>query len=154
MNRRQWIGSAVAAGVLIAGAGAAYEFQPDSDRAILAAIGPVMLEGSLPPDAMQAFLDGFDIAVAGLTPSVQHDVEQLMTLLRLPPTRLLLAGVIKPWHLASRDEIAAFLTRWRYSGMATLRSAYDALHQLSCAAWYGNDRAWPQTGYPGPPKLR
>lgn len=155
MNRRQWIGSGVAATLLVA-AGALYESPlKDSDRDILAAIGPVMLAGSLPPgdDALRAFFEGFDTAVAGLTPSVQAEIAQLFTILRVAPLRMLATGVMRPWHRANRDEIASFLNAWRYSGIAQLRSAYDALHQLSYAAWYGNPRSWPQTGYPGPPNL-
>ncbi len=30
---------------------------------------------------------------------------------------------------------------------------YDALHQLTFAAWYANPRTWPSIGYPGPPAL-
>jgi len=46
------------------------------------------------------------------------------------------------------------LGRWQHSRLALLRSAYDGLHQLVLAAWYGNSRAWPAIGYPGPPSLR
>ncbi len=169
MNRRQWIGSGIAAAALLVAAGAVYESQGDrapsdvyrfravneAERAILAAIAPVMLAGSLPEsdDAMRALIEGFDTAVAGLTPSVQDEVAQLFMLLRVPALRMLATGVMRPWHLASRDDIARFLTAWRYSGIAKLRSAYDALHQLSYGAWYGNARSWAHTGYPGPPNL-
>lgn len=155
MNRRQWIGSGVAAALLVA-AGVVYESPlKDGDRAILAAIAPVMLAGSVPPgdDALRAFVEGFDTAVAGLTPSIQAEIAQLFTILRVAPLRMLATGVMQPWRRASSDEIARFLNAWRYSSIAQLRSAYDALHQLSYAAWYGNPRSWPQTGYPGPPKL-
>jgi hypothetical protein len=39
------------------------------------------------------------------------------------------------------------------SGFALLRSAYDALHQIVLAAWYGNPRSWPAIGYGGPPSV-
>jgi hypothetical protein len=32
-------------------------------------------------------------------------------------------------------------------------AAYDALHDLTFAAWYGDARAWPAIGYPGPPHI-
>jgi hypothetical protein len=63
------------------------------------------------------------------------------------------AGVASPWHEAGVDEVAAFLDRWSASGWALKRSAYGALHQLITAAWYGNPKAWPAIGYPGPPPL-
>ena len=170
MNRRQWIASGTVAALLLAGIGTLYELQPDraptddyhfrnlseEDRGILASLAPVMLAGSLPANndsALRALIEGFDIAVAGLTPSVQAEVAQLMMLLRVAPLRMAATGVMKPWHLASHDEIARFLTGWRYSSIAKLRSAYDALHQLCYGAWYGNTMSWAGTSYPGPPKI-
>ena len=169
MNRRQWLGSGLAAAALLVGAGAAYEWSPDpvpadshrfrflhdADRAVLAAIGPVMLAGSLPVDdrSRNLFIEGFDTAVSGLTPSVQAEVAQLFMLLRVPALRMIATGVMKPWHLASDDDIRRFLDTWRYSPIVKLRSAYDALHQLCYAAWYANPVAWIGTSYPGPPKV-
>ena len=169
MNRRQWIASGTVAALLLAGMGTLYELQPDrapaddyrfrtlsdEDRGILAAIAPVILAGSLSAGeaALSAAIEGFDIAVAGLTPSVQAEVAQLLMLLRVAPLRMAATGVMKPWHLASHDEIARFLTGWRYSSIAKLRSAYDALHQLCYGAWYGNPNSWVATSYPGPPKI-
>ena len=57
------------------------------------------------------------------------------------------------WAESDVAEVGAFLDRWRTSGWALKRSAYDALHQLVLAAWYGSARAWPAIGYPGPPKI-
>lgn len=159
ISRRAWIGSGIAA-ALLAAAGFAYEQQPeDGDRAIVAALAPVMLEGALPSEGTartQALLSverGFDVAVAGLTPSVQRELARLFTLLRFAPARMAATGVMHPWHLASHDEIRRFLTNWRYSGNATLRSGYDALHALVLAAWYGGDASWERIGYPGPPHV-
>ena len=59
-----------------------------------------------------------------------------------------------PWSDAGAAEVAAFLERWRAVGFTLLRSAYDALHQIIFAAWYGNPRSWPAIGYPGPPGSR
>ena len=168
MNRRRWIGTGVAAALLLA-AGAVYEFRDDpapgdgfafraldeEDRGILAAIGPVILAGSLPEtvDAHRAFIEGFDTAVSGLTPSVQAEVAQLFMLLRVAPLRMAATGVMRPWHEANQEDIARFLTAWRYSGITKLRSAYDALHQLSYGAWFGNPQSWAATAYSGPPKI-
>jgi hypothetical protein len=67
--------------------------------------------------------------------------------------RRILAGVRPAWRDASDDDVAAFLERWRTNRWLLLRSAYDGLHQLVLAAWYGNPRAWPAIGYPGPPAI-
>ena len=156
MNRRAWIGTGVAAALLV-GAGAIYErpLQED-DAAILAAIAPVMLAGAMPQedDAVNAMIANFHKAVSGLTPSVQAEVAQLFTLLRVAPLRMLATGVMRPWSEANPGDIEAFLTRWRFSGIAKLRSAYDALHQLVWAAWYGDPQSWARIGYPGPPTVK
>jgi hypothetical protein len=131
----------------------------DADaRAILAAITPVMLEGALPtgPEAAAALreaLAGVEQAIAGLPPAVRKELEELFSLLAFAPTRCLVAGVWSPWPEAARESIAAFLANWRTSRFALLRSAYGALHQIILGAWYGNPRAWPAIGYPGPPLL-
>ncbi|MCZ7564166.1 MAG: hypothetical protein M5U08_10575 [Burkholderiales bacterium] len=54
---------------------------------------------------------------------------------------------------ASRNEIAAFLERWRNSGWPPLRQGYLALHELVLAAHYADAASWPAIGYPGPPAL-
>ncbi len=155
MNRGQWIGSGVAAAALLFASGVAYRALDETDREILTAILPVLLAGSLPmdEDALRKAIEGFDTAIAGLTPSVQGEVAQLFLILRSPPLRMITTGVMRPWHLASNEEIARFLNGWRYNRIASLRSAYDALHQTAYAAWYSFPQSWPQTGYPGPPKL-
>ena len=127
--------------------------------AIIAAIVPVLLDGALPADpaareaAVNETVANVARAVSGLAPAAQRELAELFSLLSLPPTRIALAGVKTPWADASPDAIAAFLDRWRTSGWMLLRSAYDALHQLVLAAWYGNPRAWPSIGYPGPPAI-
>lgn len=132
----------------------------DADaQAILRAVIPVMLDGALPEEvearraAIADALRGIDAAVAGLPPSVQEELRQLFALLALPPARLALARVSTPWDQASTMEVRAFLDRFRGSSLMLLRSAYGALHELTFAAWYGNDASWPRIGYPGPPSL-
>ena len=127
--------------------------------AIFAAIIPVMLDGALPQpeaarrEAVAETLVNVGRAIAGLPPAAQDELADLVALLGFGPARLLLARVGPPWSQASPAEIEAFLARWRQSGFTLLRSAYDALHQIIYAAWYGNPRSWPATGYAGPPKL-
>jgi hypothetical protein len=127
--------------------------------AIVAAIVPVLLAGALPAGqrardaAIDATVGNVARAVQGLPPAAQKELAELFSLLGLAPTRYALAGVTSPWTHARADEVAAFLERWRTSGWTLLRSAYDALHELVMAAWYGDPRAWPAIGYPGPPVL-
>ena len=156
MNRRTWIGTGIAA-VVLAGAGAIYERRiEESDARILAAIAPVMLAGAIPPgnDTLNAVIANFETAVGGLTPSVQDEVAQLFTLLRVTPLRMLATGVMHSWSHATPGEIAGFLNGWRFSNIAKLRSAYDALHQLVLASWYGDPASWKRIGYSGPPLVK
>lgn len=148
-RRKLLLGGLAAAGALAAG-DVLYEFSSDDDRVIVAAIAPVMIGLDVPAEDV---VRGFDVAVAGLPLAVQAEVHQLLGILRFPITRALVAGIWHPWHKADRQEIAGFLERWRYSNMTQLRSAYDALHQLVLAAWYGNNTAWTAIGYAGPPRV-
>ena len=133
----------------------------DADaEAIVAAIVPAMLAGALPDAAQERAaaireaVAGVDAALAGLPPHARAEIGPLFALLSLAPARRAFAGVASPWPEASVAEVTAFLDRWRDSGWALKRTAYDALHQLIIAAWYGNPRSWPAIGYDGPPQLR
>jgi hypothetical protein len=127
--------------------------------AIIAAVAPVLLDGALPTEsaagaaALKETVANVAAAVAGLPPSAQKELGELFALLAFAPARIALARVDSPWEKASRDEVAAFLERWRTSRFLLLRSAYGALHQLVFAAWYGNPSSWSVIGYPGPPQL-
>ena len=128
-------------------------------RTIVAAIVPAMLDGALPPSgrerssAIAQTVANVDRAIQGLPDFAQAELGQLFALLSIDVARRAFAGVAPPWPEASVDEVAAFLDRWRDSGWALKRSAYDALHQLILASWYGNPRAWERIGYPGPPRI-
>jgi hypothetical protein len=127
--------------------------------AVLTAIVPAMLAGALPSDpalrdaALRDTLAAIDRAVAGLAPRAQGELEDLFALLVLPPARWALARMTTSWPEASRGDVERFLGRLRDSRIALLHAAYDALHQLVMAAWYGKPRAWAAIGYAGPPDL-
>ena len=131
---------------------------PQPAREIFAAIVPVLLEGALPTGAEFAVardetLIAIGEAIAGLPSASREELAELVSLLDFAPTRCVVAGVWSPWSEASSASIAAFLARWRDSRFTLLRSAYAALHQIVFAAWYALPRAWPATGYAGPPAL-
>lgn len=132
----------------------------DADgEALFAAVIPVLLAGALPTApaardvALTETLAGVDLAVAGLPVAAQAELGQLIALLALPPVRWGFARVTSPWRDAPPAEVRAFLDRCRDSSLALPRTAYDALHQLTFAAWYGNARSWPALGYAGPPEV-
>lgn len=168
MRRRTFLTLGIAGAATLAAAGwlAALHKRPapllalgDDARSIVAAIVPAMLEGALPGTARERdaaiaeTVINVDRAIQGLPPSARTELDQLFSLLALAPARRAFAGVALPWQEADIGEVTAFLDRWRDSSWALKRSAYDALHQLILAAWYGNSRSWAGIGYPGPPKL-
>ena len=127
--------------------------------AVVAALVPAVLAGMLPSDpdaragAVRDVVEAFDRAVGGLAPAIRRDIDDLLALLRYPPTRIALAGLVASWEKAEVAAVAAFLERWRASPFALQRSGCQALTQLLQAAWYGNALSWPATGYAGPPDL-
>ena len=141
------------------GAAAGLRSTPTEPRS-MAALMPVLLAGALPTDpqlrgeALRETLVAIDGAVAGLAPRAQDELNDLFGAPRAR-TGALVARARRPRRGAdaSRDEVERFLDRLRDSRIGLLRAAYDALHQLVMAAWYGNPRAWPAIGYPGPPDL-
>ena len=80
-------------------------------------------------------------------------MSRLFTLLASAPGRATLARNLAPWDEISVADAETFLERLRTSRWSLLRAAYDALHQLVFASWYGNPRAWTAIGYGGPPSL-
>ena len=129
-----------------------------TDRAAVMKIADAMLDGAIPSSAsgragaLEVAANGFTTAVEGLPPHLQHDVQQLLSLLTFAPTRRMIAG-LPPWSAVTRSEVQAFLSRWRFSRFTLLRSGYDALHRLVMAGWYGNTASWARIGYPGPPEI-
>jgi hypothetical protein len=126
---------------------------------VMRALLPAFLDGALPREAhaRTAAVEETVVAVAsaidGLPPIAQHELGALFALLALTPVRVALAGVESPWREADVESANAFLERLRESRWSQKRAAYDALHQLAFGAWYASPRAWPATGYPGPPDL-
>jgi len=132
----------------------------DADgEAIFAAVAPVLLAGALPEEkaardaALAQTLDGIDTAIAGLSPTAQAELSQLIALLALPPVRFAFARVSDAWPGAAPAEVRRFLDNCRKSRATLMRAAYDALHDLTFAAWYGNANSWAAIGYPGPPQV-
>jgi hypothetical protein len=126
---------------------------------IIRALVPVVLAGSLPPDAaertraIEETVDAFARAVNGLAPAIQEEIGEMLSLLSFAPTRFAMAGIASGWRDASAGDITAFLQDWRTSRFELKRAGYRALTQLIQGAWFDNPRAWALMGYPGPPAL-
>ena len=127
------------------------------DAECIAALAPAVLKGALPDDpagrqvAINEVVEAFDRTVAGLSPAIQKEVEELLSLLTFSVTRRFVAGVSKPWNEATEAEVSAFLEGWRQSRLSLLQQGYQALARLLIACWYGNPLSWGKIDYGGPP---
>jgi hypothetical protein len=170
-TRRQFIKVGIAGGLVLAGARwldrpqaaavqAGLRFLDARGASMVAALVPVVLAGALPTEAaarrtaVDETVGAFDRAVAGLSPAVRKEVEELFAILRFAPTRLVFTGLWSSLEESPAEEIAGFLTRWRYSHFGIQRAGYQAITQLLQAAWYGNSASWAGIGYPGAPAIR
>ena len=169
-GRRQFLKVGIAGGLVLAGArwldrtpavaAPNYRFLDERGASAVAALVPVVLDGALPGDeaerrrAGSEIVEAFDRAVSGLSISVQKEVDELFSLLRFPPARLMFTGLWAPLEESNPQDIAAFLTRWRHSRFDIQRAGYQAITQLLQAAWYGNSASWAVIGYPGAPQLK
>jgi hypothetical protein len=169
LTRRQFIKVGIAGAALFAAAryldrplaapSGGYRVLDESAAGIVRALIPVVLAGSLPREesasvrAISETLAAFDRAVSGLAPAIQEELMQLFSFLNFAPSRFAVTGVWAPIDEAPRDEIKAFLTRWRHSRFDLQRQSYEALTQLIQASWYDNPSSWKAIGYPGPPAI-
>ena len=129
----------------------------NKDAVCIAALAGAILNGALPDDpagraiAINEVVEAFDRTVAGLSPAVQKEVEELLSLLTFSLTRRFVAGVAKPWNEATEADVSDFLHAWRHSRFALLQQGYQALARVIVACWYGNPLSWGTIGYGGPP---
>ena len=164
-RRRLIFTGAAGAAVLVAARWLAPSRSQDTPLAadaadVMRAIVPALLDGALPDDlaarkvAVDRTVSAVGTAVAGLPPNAREELATLFALLALAPIRVAFANIGTAWRDADVAATNAFLVRLQKSRWAVKRTAYDALHQLTFAAWYADPQAWTAVGYPGPPVLR
>jgi hypothetical protein len=123
------------------------------------ALVPAFLYGAPPARgderaaAFEATVAAIATAIDGLAPIARRELDALFALLAFAPIRIAVAGIDRPWRNADALAANAFLERLRASRWSQKRAAYDALHQLTFAAWYASPGSWPAIGYPGPPDI-
>lgn len=134
-----------------------YQVLRASDLPSLRAIIPVMLEGAVRPEALQAAVDatllGVDNNLRHLSPELLKLTQQLFDVLAMAVTRGPLTGVWGSWENASQADIQQFLKRWEHSSLDLLRMGHASLLQLILMAWYARPQSWAHCGYPGPPQF-
>lgn len=173
MQRRTLLGLGIAGSALLAVAGGGAwllhssrawrdgRLLPDGTR-VLRAVARGVLDGSLPDAAaapreqaaaLDAHLVRMQASLAALSPASQREVDELLTLLATVPGRIALAGLSPAWEDASVGDIQQALLSMRLSSLALRRQAYQALRDLTHAAYFADPSTWPQLGYPGPLKI-
>ena len=126
---------------------------------VMHALLPALLAGALPSDpatrarALDDTLAGIATAIEGLAPIAREELTSLFALLAWAPLRWVLGGSFVSLSAMTQADADVFLDSLRTSRLSRKRAAYDALHQITFAAWYANPLSWPAIGYPGPPEL-
>jgi len=148
----------------LAGGGAALFYEPgwrfgrltEVGRGVLGHVARAVLDGSLPADATQAalaaHLDRVDATVRAMPPATQRELSNLLAVLALAPGRIALAGLTTDWPSAGAAQIQSALQSMRTSRISLRRQAYQALRDLTHAAYFSSNASWAQMGYRGPVK--
>lgn len=166
MQRRTLLGLGVAGAAVLAlaGGGAAWLYEAawrdgellPAGRRVLAPIARAVLDGSLPEDpraadsAIGAHLARMQALLRGLPPHTQTEVADLLALLAMAPGRRAFAGLSSAWDSAAVHDVQAALQSMRRSSLLLRRQAYNALRDLTHAAYYADASTWPLLRYPGP----
>jgi hypothetical protein len=165
MRRRTLLTVGAAAGViLVVAGGSAIWLHParrdarftEAGRSIFAALAPAILSTLWPSDAREqahateAFLQRLEGTVDGLTPPLQAEVDELLSMLGSPAGRLILTGLRNPWAEASPAEVVAALQGLQVSPWRLRQQIFHALRDLTNAAYFASPATWSVIGYPGP----
>jgi hypothetical protein len=94
-----------------------------------------------------------DATLSAMPPTTQREVADLLTLLATAPGSLALTGLSQPWDEAPVDALQRTLQSMRDSALGLRRQAYQALRDLTHAAYFSDPSTWPLLGYPGPAKV-
>lgn len=125
-------------------------------RDLMAAVARAVLQGALPSDpaaeaaAVAAHLARVDDTVAGFPQAVQDEFALLLRLLTTGPGRVGLAGLGTDWAAAPVADVQAALQRLRASPLALRQQTYQALRDVSVAAYFADRSSWRHLGYLGP----
>jgi hypothetical protein len=124
-------------------------------RELFAAVARGVLGPALPKDpaaldkALSAHLLRLEQAIAGMPPSVQAEIDELTTLLASAPGRIGLIGLRQGWAEVSGPEVEAALQQLRTSSLGLRQQVYQALRELTNAAYFAEPSTWASMGYGG-----
>lgn len=164
MRRRSLIQVGLAGGVLLALAGTGLALvQParregrftETGRTLFTALAPAVLAGLLPAEAVarrqaiEAFVPRVEVAINGMPPAMQAEVDELLTIACSSVGRVALVGLGSPWATASAEQIQSALRGMRDSSLALRQQAYHALRDLTNGGYFADESAWAVMGYAG-----
>ena len=86
--------------------------------------------------------------------AVQDELRLLLGLLASAPGRLGLAGLAGTWQQAPTEEVRAMLQRLRLSSLDLRQQTYQALRDITYAAYFSDRSTWSTLGYAGPVDLQ
>ena len=128
----------------------------DAGRVVLTAVAKAVIGPLLPqaPEAqtaaLQAHVQRVEATIAGLPPSLQAEVDELLTIIASAPGRMALVGLAASWDSASDAQVTAALQGMRESSLALRQQAFHALRDISNGAYFADSSTWQAIGYPGP----
>ena len=116
-----------------------------------AVIGPLLPQSAAAQaTALLAHVGRVEATIAGLPPSLQAEVDELLTIVASAPGRLALVGLTDGWHSASEAQVTAALQGMRQSSLALRQQAFHALRDISNGSYFADSSTWQAIGYPGP----
>jgi hypothetical protein len=124
-------------------------------RALWGAVARGVLGPLLPADAaaaraaLDAHLQRLEQAIAGMPPAVQAEIDELTTLAASAPGRRALIGLATPWPEAGAAEVEQALDALRRSSLGLRQQVYQALRELTNAAYFADTGTWALMGYAG-----
>ena len=164
MRRRSLLKVGLAGGVVLALAGTGLALvQParrdgkftETARALFTALAPAVLAGLLPTEAgarqqaIAELLPRIEVAINGMPPAMQAEVDELLTIAGSSVGRLALVGLGSSWGAAGSGEVQSALRGMRDSSLALRQQAYHALRDLTNGGYFADEAAWVGLGYPG-----
>jgi hypothetical protein len=168
MQRRTLLQLGIASGVALAVAGGGLALWTPGlkdgklsapAREVFTAVAQAVLDGLLPPpgpardQALAVWLQRLDGTIAGFGAATRAELSQLLAVLCAAPGRRWLAGLAPPWREATTAQVQAALQDMRASNTALRQQGYQALRDLTNAAYFADPTAWSAVGYPGPRDL-
>lgn len=118
---------------------------------------PAFLEGAVANDDVarkQQVLGNIDHAFAILEPHTQVELNQLLDILASRGGWLLLSAGAAQLSELSIQQRLLLLQQWQQHYLQLLRQAYQGLHELITAAWYGDPASWPDLEYQLPAQAK